>query len=644
MLLKRSLALAIGLLLFIGGFFIYFWSSDSQAEADFRQERVKFGVEGTIPLASSFTAPASAPVPVSTDTTPTPPAPASTSATPTPADNPAPAPASDASPDTNVIIGPMPPSSSPAPDNAPVPASPTPPDSNSAPMTPTPSSTMLRSRLNPLSFLIFAAYMPSQGMRIQALASETTPLSAATTPAPAPPVTSSSTNGATTNTESASSPTTNETSSTPPSTNSDTPRPVPIEASVIVLGYHQFCGPGQSSKNPYMMSQDVFEQEMKYLKDNGYHVVPVSDVVRFIKHEIGLPPNSVAITIDDGYKSAIVWAAPILKQYGYPWTYFVYPEFITPTEGKGAASWPDLLALQADGVDIECHSMTHPQLTSKTQKFKGSRHTLSADEYDQFLTNETTDAKTLLEQKLGKSVPYFAYPYGAYNKQVEAKVIAAGYDAIFTVADNPVHNSTDKYSIGRYIITKPVEKLFATYLRQGALSIANADPAPGTTTSQPRPVITAVLGYAGNLDPKSIETDVRDYGAVRHDFDPKTSTVRLYLPRDLIQQVNIVNIRVKDADSGQTMVANWHFNYEPANATQTSSHPPIADPSSSTNAASSTNSAPSTNAVPTTTTNESSSTSPTPKNTPSTTPTHTSSSESESSSSSSKNSTASSKH
>jgi hypothetical protein len=49
---------------------------------------------------------------------------------------------------------------------------------------------------------------------------------------------------------------------------------------------------------------------------------------------------------------------------------------------------------------------------------------------------------------------------------------------------------------------------------------------------------------------------------VRHDFDPQTNTVRIYMPRDLIQPVVPVNIRVKDAASGQTMVARWHFNYE----------------------------------------------------------------------------------
>ena len=334
---------------------------------------------------------------------------------------------------------------------------------------------------------------------------------------------------------------------------------------MIVLLYHQFVPAGASvpPKMLYTMNQDVFESEMKYLHDNGYHVVSIPDVIRFLKHEIGLPPNSVAITIDDGYKSAIVWAAPVLKQYGYPWTYFVYPQFITETEGKGAASWNDLLALQADGVDIECHSMRHPFLAKLHQQIKGVWHDFTPEEYDQWLDNETAGSKALLEQKMGKPITCFAYPYGAYNKQVEDKAIAAGYEAIFTVADNPVHTTTNIHSIGRYIITQPVEKAFAGYLRQGALGVADAQPAPGATINDPRPVITAVLGYAGNLDPKSIETDVRDFGIVKHDFDPKTSTVRLYLPRDLIQPVNLVNIRIKDAETGQVMVANWHFNYEP---------------------------------------------------------------------------------
>jgi peptidoglycan/xylan/chitin deacetylase (PgdA/CDA1 family) len=354
------------------------------------------------------------------------------------------------------------------------------------------------------------------------------------------------------------------------------PRATAASDRAIVLGYHQFTGPGAGSKNIYSMSQDVFAGEMKYLRDNGYNVVPLSAVVKFVEHKGTLPPNAVAITIDDGYKSAINYAAPVLKQYGYPWTFFVYPAFITRTESKGAASWPDLLELQKEGVDIESHSMTHPQLTSHLHKFNGSVHNLSPQEYDAFLTEETAGAKQILEHEMGKPIEYFAYPYGAYNQTVEAKAIAAGYEAIFTVADNPVHITTDVHRIGRYIITKPVEKLFASYLRQGALSLAQVNPEPGAVVSNPEPVITAVLGFNG--DPKTIETEVRDYGVVKHDFDPATSTIRLYLPRPLIQPEVLVSIRARDVQSGQIMVANWTFNYEPAPGTPQPAHPPIGVP------------------------------------------------------------------
>ena len=324
--------------------------------------------------------------------------------------------------------------------------------------------------------------------------------------------------------------------------------------SVIILGYHQFTPGDQPSKNVYSMTANAFASEMKYLKDSGCHVVPLSDIVHFIEGKGTLPPHAVAITIDDGYKSPIVNAAPILKQYGYPWTFFCYTDFIASHENKGAASWDDLLELQKEGVDIECHSKSHPMLGHKNGK--------SPEQYDQWLTAETAGAKAILEQHLNKKIVYFAYPFGDYNKQVQDKLVAAGYEAIFTVAGNPVRANTSLLRVGRYVVTSPEEKDFAGWLRQGALSVLTASPAPGATISTPRPLISATLDFAGQLDPKSIQATVKNYGAVPTDFDDKTSTVRLYLPRDLIAPVVDVSIHARDAQTHQTMVANWQFNYE----------------------------------------------------------------------------------
>ena len=510
MFLKRFIVLAVGVLLAIGTFVIYFEYSRSQMEERFRAEREKFHVNGPLQLTSANI----------------------------PSEAPAPTPNSTGASDTNTLIGPVPPPASATPDNsstnAPATSSdsnatpnPAPADSNAAPATPSAPSTVIFPRQSASVFQL-ASYHPELAPFPSAVVigqASATPL------APSAP----------------------EQTAQPP---------VQGEASVIVLLYHQFVPAGTklSPKLQWTMQADIFESEMKYIHDNGYHVVPMSDVIAFIHHQKSLPAGSVCITFDDGYKSPLVFAKPILDKYGYPWTFFIYPQFINDTPSssyKGAASWPELVQLQKEGVDIECHSMTHPILTKKGSK--------SPEQYAAWLENETAGAKRILEQHMGKQITCFAYPYGEWNKQVQAAVQAAGFTAIFTVADNPVHSTTNPYSIGRYTITQNVEKNFAGYLHQSALSLSQADPEPGATISNPQPVITAVLTdlSADKLDPASLETQVRDMGVVKHDFDPGTNTLRIYLPRPLIQHEEFVNIRVRDAKTGQIMVANWSFNYEP---------------------------------------------------------------------------------
>jgi peptidoglycan/xylan/chitin deacetylase (PgdA/CDA1 family) len=542
MFLKRFIILAAGVLLAIAAFIIYFEYSKTQMEARFRAEREKYHIEGSVLQMTAASSISNAP---------------------------APAPNSTGSGDSNALIGPVPPPTSSATDTStptpaptdtttptpqvttpdpslmPAPAPATGTDSNAAPAAPVMPST-LNSPRQPASVFQFAAYRPDLTPFRSALAiGQTAAAPAADTTAPAP---------------------------TP---QPEAPAPSAAagnEASVIVLLYHQFVPAGTHvpAKLQWTMPVDVFASEMKYIHDNGYHVVSLSDVLAFIHHQKALPPGSVCITIDDGYKSPLVFAKPILDLYHYPWTFFIYPQFINdhPTSNyRGAASWPELLELQKEGVDIECHSMTHPTMTKKGSK--------SADQYAAWLVNETAGAKKVLEEHMGKTIPCFAYPYGAYNKQVEAATIAAGFEAIFTVESNPVHSTTNPYRIGRYTITQAEEKNFAAYLRQSALGIAKADPEPGSTITNSQPVITAVLSEmsADSLDPTSLVTQVRDMDVVKHDFDPATNTVRIYLPRPLVQPVEFVNIRVRDAKTGAIMVANWSFNYDPgAGATI---HPPI---------------------------------------------------------------------
>jgi peptidoglycan/xylan/chitin deacetylase (PgdA/CDA1 family) len=328
-------------------------------------------------------------------------------------------------------------------------------------------------------------------------------------------------------------------------------RAAAVDANIIVLGYHQFSAPGTKPSNIYMMAADTFESEMKYLKDNGYTVVSLNDLERFLKKEIPLPRRTVVITIDDGYHTVYKWAYPILKKYQFPWTFFVYPDYVNAS--TGSITWDQLREMRDAGVDIQSHSKSHPLLTHKRGK--------TDEQYEAWLHDEIVTSKGIIEKEVGRPVTRFAYPYGDWNKHIEKLVLEAGFTSIYTVAGNPVTQATPARCVGRFIITRQNERLFSSYLNQIALGLVDASPAAGDTVEDARPIIKVRLAYAGTIDPKSVEMEASGFGKLPIDFDPMTQTVRGYLQRDIVQRTLRVEVRLRDAETKRQHQATWQFNY-----------------------------------------------------------------------------------
>src|SRR4051812_25197353 len=82
---------------------------------------------------------------------------------------------------------------------------------------------------------------------------------------------------------------------------------------VPILCYHQFTA-GRSA-DLMVMPRDSFAQQMAYLRDNDYHVISLADLRGFLAGSTPIPPRSVVLTIDDGFRSAYEIAYPILKSY-----------------------------------------------------------------------------------------------------------------------------------------------------------------------------------------------------------------------------------------------------------------------------------------------------------------------------------------
>jgi peptidoglycan/xylan/chitin deacetylase (PgdA/CDA1 family) len=216
------------------------------------------------------------------------------------------------------------------------------------------------------------------------------------------------------------------------------------------------------------ITPEFLDLALRTVRANGYDLLPLDEVpARLARADA--PPFAV-LTFDDGYRDNVEHAAPVLRRHGAPWTLFVTTEFAqgtgrlwwleleeavvrldrvrlegqnldlpsrTPAEkrrafesvywrlragpedvlreeiGRLAGSagvdsaklvrslclgWDEITALACDpAVTVGAHTLTHPMLAKHSE---GTAR------------REISESKTILEQRLGRSVRHLAYPVG----------------------------------------------------------------------------------------------------------------------------------------------------------------------------------------------------------------------------------------
>jgi peptidoglycan/xylan/chitin deacetylase (PgdA/CDA1 family) len=73
---------------------------------------------------------------------------------------------------------------------------------------------------------------------------------------------------------------------------------------------------------------ESFEQQMGFLAENGYNVVSLSAAIDHLTGHTRLPPRSIAVTIDGGYRDAYTNALPVLKNHNFHATFLLSPSIL----------------------------------------------------------------------------------------------------------------------------------------------------------------------------------------------------------------------------------------------------------------------------------------------------------------------------
>jgi peptidoglycan/xylan/chitin deacetylase (PgdA/CDA1 family) len=186
-----------------------------------------------------------------------------------------------------------------------------------------------------------------------------------------------------------------------------------------ILTYHSL----DDSASVLSTSPAVFAEHMRILYDQGVTTMSLAEAAKALQRG-SLPARAVAITFDDGFRSAYELGLPVLARYGFTATVFLVTDYCErdnswPTQPAGALrrpllGWSEVRALSRAGLVIGAHTRTHPDLTR-----------LSAREADA----EMVGSKRAIEDEIQRPVDAFAYPYGCCNETV--KNLASDH---FTVA------------------------------------------------------------------------------------------------------------------------------------------------------------------------------------------------------------------
>lgn len=238
----------------------------------------------------------------------------------------------------------------------------------------------------------------------------------------------------------------------------------------LIVTYHRFS----AAPAPGKTSAAALSEQLQYLRAH-YTIVPLPAIERHLTQGDPLPAAAAAITIDDGYRDAYEVAFPILRRYGAPATLFAATDFVdgrdwlwtdklryveTRLQGRkrlnagllneelkrvpaadraqriaaiarenGVAlpasppadcqpmTWSQAREMDAAGVEIGSHTVTHPILPLMTSEQ---------------IARELRESRRRVEEELDRPVTSFCYPNGDHDARVRDEVERAGYRVAVT--------------------------------------------------------------------------------------------------------------------------------------------------------------------------------------------------------------------
>ncbi len=338
---------------------------------------------------------------------------------------------------------------------------------------------------------------------------------------------------------------------------------------VAVLAYHDFSETRPVSD--MLVRTSEFRRQMEYIYKAGYTVISMQEFLEWRFGALELPAKCVLITMDDGWRSVYTEAFPILREYGYPFTVFLYTDFLS---GRGLSMTRAMVReMQKHGATVGSHSSNHFYPSAWQEKEAEGEEAYAA----------------MVEQELGQShqrlsklfgdINTYCFPGGYVTQPMLDRLPGYGYVAAFSVAPGKVTCQEDPWQIHRYMIFGTDPNIFREAMdfrlaQTGANVSTGSSPGtlPASTPAPPFPVypqphstvpvsvptISADLSGLAGVIHSSVRMKVSGFGRVPARADIGTRSIS-WTPPYRIYMPNIsVHVTWKTND-GASHKAEWSF-------------------------------------------------------------------------------------
>lgn len=198
-------------------------------------------------------------------------------------------------------------------------------------------------------------------------------------------------------------------------------------------------------RGSYVVTVEELEQDLKWIRDNGYETILMEDLIAFVKGEGDLPEKPFLITFDDGNYNNLYYVLPLLEKYEMKAVISAVGSYADQAQaavvqaeenGGGAVqnpnydylTWEELKQLDQNPL-VEIQNHTYELHEFGKRKGSAKMDGESAADYIVMLAGDLSKMQNALKENAEIQATTFTYPYGIISEESLDVVKALGFQA-----------------------------------------------------------------------------------------------------------------------------------------------------------------------------------------------------------------------